>query len=65
MPRRAKNTTSVDDITAFFASAYISSNGRLLAYQQLCRDLYVDVGASITQCKQVKSTKVTPQVQAI
>lgn len=45
----------MDDITAHFASTYISSNGRLAAFQQLCADLDVAIGTSITQCKKVNS----------
>lgn len=57
MPRKHKNAAeheaAVAAITAHFSDTYISGNGRLAAYQQLCRDLDVDVGASIIQCKRV------------
>ena len=57
MPRKHKNAAeheaAVAAITAHFSTTYISGNGRLAAYQQLCRDLDVDVGASIIQCKRV------------
>lgn len=59
MPPRSKRSTTVDDITAHFASTYISGNGRLAAFQKLCADLRVDVGTSITQCKKVKTSHKT------
>lgn len=46
---------AVAAITTHFSNTYISGNGRLAAYQQLCRDLDVDVGSSIIQCKKVTS----------
>jgi hypothetical protein len=55
MPSKKDYTAAVAAITAHFSNTYISSNGRLAAYQQLCRDLDVDVGSSIIQCKKVES----------
>lgn len=55
MAKKNKKSTSVDDITAHFASTYISSKGRLDAFQQLCADLDVAIGTSITQCKKVNA----------
>jgi hypothetical protein len=54
MPSKKDHTAAVAAITAHFSSTYISGNGRLAAYQQLCRDLDVDVGSSIIQCKKVQ-----------
>jgi hypothetical protein len=55
MPSKKDYTAAVAAITAHFSNTYISGNGRLAAYQQLCRDLDVDVGSSIIQCKKVES----------
>lgn len=55
MPNKNNYTAAVAAITTHFSNTYISGNGRLAAYQQLCRDLDVDVGSSIIQCKKVRS----------
>lgn len=60
MPKKHKKTekakkeheVAVEDIVNHFAQTYISYD-RLAAFQQLCRDLDVEVGTGITKCKQV------------
>ncbi|KAM0705865.1 hypothetical protein Q7P35_007225 [Cladosporium inversicolor] len=54
MANQKNHSAAIAAITAHFCSTYISGNGRLAAYQQLCRDLDVDVGSSIIQCKRVE-----------
>ena len=50
--RAAEHDAAVDDIVNHFAQTYIS-NDRLAAFQQLCRDLDVEVGSGIKKCKEV------------
>jgi hypothetical protein len=51
---KKKHEAAVEDIIHHFAATYISTgNHRLSAFQQLCEDLDVEVGTSITNCKQV------------
>ena len=62
MANRRDYKLSVAAITAHFSNTYISGNGRLAAYQQLCRDLKVDVGSSIIQCKKVRSSDAVDEM---
>jgi hypothetical protein len=62
MSSRKDHTAAVAAITAHFSNTYISGNGRLAAYQQLCRDLDVDVGSSIVQCKKVELPNKTERL---
>ena len=55
MANKKDYTVSVAAITAHFSNTYISGKCRLAAYQQLCRELKVDVGSSIMQCKKARS----------
>jgi len=55
MANKKDHSLSIAAVTTHFSNTYISSNGRLAAYQQLCRDLCVDVGTSINQCKKVRT----------
>jgi hypothetical protein len=49
-----KHKAAVEDIIAHFAGTYISTgNDRLSNFQELCRDLDVEVGISIKKCKEV------------
>jgi hypothetical protein len=49
-----KHEAAVQNIINHFATTYISSgNDRLSAFQDLCRDLEVEVGTGIKKCKQV------------
>jgi len=60
MPKKHKKTqkakeehdAAVEDIVAHFAQTYISDD-RLAAFQQLCRDLDVEVGTGIKKCREV------------
>lgn len=63
MPPKKKRSTSVDEITAHFASTYISGDGRLAAFQKLCADLHVAIGSSITQCKKAKASRNIKRLQ--
>lgn len=50
---KAKHEAEVANIILHFDETYISNPSRLAAFQQLCRDLEVEVGTSLTQCKKV------------
>lgn len=51
---KAKHEAAVEDIINHFATTYISTgNDRLSAFQDLCRDLDVEVGTGIKKCKKV------------
>jgi hypothetical protein len=53
-----KHEAAVQNIINHFATTYISSgDDRLSAFQDLCKDLDVEVGASLTQCKKVTSSQ--------
>jgi ribosomal protein S11 len=49
----AAHEANIANIILHFDATYISGSGRLAAFQQLCRDLDVEVGTSLKQCKKV------------
>jgi hypothetical protein len=54
--QKAEHETAVENIITHFATTYISpGNDRLSAFQDLCKDLQVEVEMSFTQCKKVRS----------
>jgi len=49
-----KHDAAVEDIIDHFNKTYISTgNNCLSAFQELCKDLDVEVGPSIKKCRQV------------
>lgn len=57
MTKRKNNARKVANVVTHFTNTYTYDDGRLLAFQTLCRDLRVSVGTSLTQCKKVCSTE--------
>jgi uncharacterized Fe-S cluster-containing MiaB family protein len=53
--KAAAHAAAVEDVINHFAETYIS-NDRLTMFQQLCRDLDVEVGTGIQKCRQVGGT---------
>lgn len=56
MVKRAKRNNTdpkVASILLHFDTTYTADLGRLAVFQQLCKDLDVVVGRSLTQCKKV------------
>ena len=49
---KEEHDAAVEDIVTHFAQTYIF-NDRLSAFQQLCRDLDVEVGSGIKKCREV------------
>jgi hypothetical protein len=53
--KAAAKEAKIASILLHFDDTYTAKHGRLAAFQQLCKDLDVDVGTSLKQCKQVLS----------
>lgn len=52
--KRAREA-AIDEVVTHFAKTYIASGSdRLENFQELCRDLKVEVGAGLTACKKVR-----------
>jgi hypothetical protein len=58
---KAAHEAAVANIILHFDTTYISNPSRLGAFQQLCKDLDVEVGASLKQCKKVFSVPLIAQ----
>lgn len=52
---KAAHEANVANIILHFDTTYISNLSRLAAFQQLCKDLDVEVGTSLKQCTKVIS----------
>jgi hypothetical protein len=52
---KAAKEAKIASIIIHFDTTYSAKHDRLAAFQQLCGDLEVDIGTSLTQCKQVIS----------
>lgn len=54
---KEEHDAAVENIITHFATTYISADSdRLSSFQDLCEDLDVPVGDSLTQCRKVIST---------
>jgi len=53
MAKRNNKEKKIASILLYFNTEYSAHLGRLPAFQQLCEDLDVEVGTSLTQCKKV------------
>jgi len=57
---KRNNKAKFADVVIYFTTTYGTDLDRLIAFQQLCRDLEVEVGTSLSQCKKVLDVALFP-----